>query len=111
LAKSWTAKSFFWGVWRNFEKISRVMSGEAVAVVESRSGFRYGKSEILKLLRVPRGSVRAKMRWARWRRRSVALQNGDWDIGAWASREGWQNHGRQNHFLSQIPLENHARVR
>jgi hypothetical protein len=41
-------------------------------VVEGRSGFRYGESEILKLLRVPRGSVRGKM--AKRRRRSVALQ-------------------------------------
>jgi hypothetical protein len=41
-------------------------------VVKSRFGFRYGKSEILKLLRVPRGSVRGKM--AKRRRRSVALQ-------------------------------------
>jgi hypothetical protein len=29
-------------------------------MVKSRFGFRYGKSEILKLLRVPRGSVRGK---------------------------------------------------
>ena len=36
------------------------MGGEASTVVEGRSGFRYGESEILKLLRVPRGSVRGK---------------------------------------------------
>ena len=40
-------------------------------------GGRGGKSEILKLLRVPRGSVRGKMRMARRRRRSAALQNCD----------------------------------
>ena len=58
-----------------------------------------GKSEILKLLRVPRGSVRGKMRRARRRRRSVALHRPHGDFGAGASQEGWQNHERQNHFF------------
>ena len=56
-------------------------------MVEGRSGFRYGESEILKLLRVPRGSVRGKMRRAKRRRRSVALQR-----SRGALQEGWQNH-------------------
>jgi hypothetical protein len=59
------------------------MGGEASAVVKSRFGFRYGKSEILKLLRVPRGSVRGKM--AKRRRRSVALQRSYGNLFGWES--------------------------
>jgi hypothetical protein len=39
---------FLEGLWRNFEKIPRAGGGEASAVVESRSGFRYeGGVEVL----------------------------------------------------------------
>lgn len=69
-------------MWRNFEKISRVVAGWhplwSKAAPASATSMRRGL-ENLKILRVPRGSVRAKMRWARWRRRSVALQNGAWE--------------------------------
>jgi hypothetical protein len=53
------------GVWRNFEKNSRVVAGWhplwSKAAPASATWMRRGL-EILKLLRVPRGSVRGKMR-------------------------------------------------
>mgnify|MGYP000929287074 CR=1 FL=1 len=39
------------------------------------------------------------MRKAKRRRRSAALRNGAENFGAGVSQEGWQNHGRQNHFF------------